>query len=266
MPVIDYHATLNVLVAVRGHPFDRTAFDAMFQQMEGITATMVDQPAASQLMNPQGMEPYHALVLYDMPGLDFSVEQNRPAYIAPDDALCAGFTALLEQGKGIVALHHALAGWPAWPDYASHLGGSFLYRSGSLRSVVCRDSGYCHDIDYIAEVTAPLHPVMHNIPQTFSMHDELYLAEVFEDSITPLLRARHEFSAAGFHSAAAAMGDGGANAGPWSHRDGSNLIGWSRKAGNSNLVYLQPGHDQATYNNPNYRNLVANAIRWVAVG
>jgi hypothetical protein len=35
------------LVAVRGHPFDRTAFDAMFQAMEGVSATMVDQPAAA---------------------------------------------------------------------------------------------------------------------------------------------------------------------------------------------------------------------------
>jgi hypothetical protein len=39
-----------VLVAVRGHPFDRTAFDSIFQRVEGIAATMVDQPAAARLI------------------------------------------------------------------------------------------------------------------------------------------------------------------------------------------------------------------------
>ena len=54
MPIIQHRAPLQVLVAVRGHPFDRTAFDAVFQAMDGIAATMVDQPAAALLMNPEG--------------------------------------------------------------------------------------------------------------------------------------------------------------------------------------------------------------------
>jgi uncharacterized protein len=63
MPIIHYHAPIKLLVAVRGHPFDRSAFDAMFLAMDEITATMVDQPAAAQLMNPAGVGPYDALVL-----------------------------------------------------------------------------------------------------------------------------------------------------------------------------------------------------------
>ncbi|MFN3552769.1 MAG: ThuA domain-containing protein, partial [Novosphingobium meiothermophilum] len=64
MPIIKHRAALQCLVAVRGHPFDRTAFDAMFQAMEGISATMVDQPAAARLMNPEGMRGFDVLVLY----------------------------------------------------------------------------------------------------------------------------------------------------------------------------------------------------------
>ena len=66
MPIIRHHAALQCLVAVRGHPFDRTAFDAMFQAMDGISATMVDQPAAARLMSPEGMAGFDVLVLYDM--------------------------------------------------------------------------------------------------------------------------------------------------------------------------------------------------------
>jgi type 1 glutamine amidotransferase len=264
MPTIDYHAELNVLVAVRGHPFDRTAFDAMFLAMDGIAATMVDQPAAAQLMNPACMAPYQALVLYDMPGLDFAEEADKPGYVEPGQAFRDGFAALLDAGKGIVALHHALAGWPAWPNYAECLGGAFRYRPGSLRGQPCADSGYRHDVDYIADNLAPEHPVMRGIPPEFALHDEIYLAEVFAADVTPLLRANHPFRAGGFHSAAAAMhGRLNDNAG-WDRPDGSDLIGWARQAGNSKLVYLQPGHDKATYDNPHYRRLVENAIRFVA--
>lgn len=263
MPTIAYRAPVKVLVAVRGHPFDRNALDAMFLSMEGISATMVDQPAAAQLMNPDGMRPYDALVLYDMPGMDFDVVKGRPAPVDPGQAFRDGFEALLDEGKGIVALHHALAGWPAWPAYAGYLGGTFLYRPGQVRGVEKPDSGYRHSVEYQAEVVDADHPVMAGISTTFAMHDELYLGEIFEDSVTPLLRARHPFVRDGFYSAMAAMqGHMFSNEG-WAHDDGSNLIGWTKRARNSPLVYLQPGDDQTTYENMVYRRLVENAIRWV---
>ncbi len=264
MPIIEYNAPIKLLLAVRGHAFDRNAFDAMFQQMEGITATVVDQPAAAQLMNPEGMAPFDALVLYDMPGLDFDATVERPAYVDPGPTFRSGFEALLRQGKGVVALHHSLAGWPAWPGYGEHLGGTFLYRPGPLRGVDRPDSGYRHGVSYMAEVVAPEHPVMAGIPASFPMTDELYLGEVFEADVTPLLRAGYAFERDNFYSAAAAMEGRMFDNQGWSHEDGSNLIGWTRRAINSPLVYLQPGDDQTTYDNPVYRRLVENAIRWVA--
>jgi hypothetical protein len=264
MPTIDYRAPIKVLLAVRGHAFDRNAFDAIFQAMNGISATVVDQLAAAQLMNPDGMKAYDALVLYDMPGMDFAAEVGKPAQVDPGPRFRAGFEALLDEGKGIVALHHALAGWPAWPQYAEYLGGTFLYRPAELRGTPRPDSGYRHGVAYTAEVMDPAHPVMAGIPATFDLVDELYLGEVFADEVTPLLRARHDFVRDDFYSAAAAMeGRMFSNEG-WAHPDGSNLIGWTKRARNSPVVYLQPGDDQATYDNPVYRRLVENAIRWVS--
>jgi type 1 glutamine amidotransferase len=261
MPVIDYHAELRVLVAVRGHPFDRTAFAALFDGMAGITATMVDQPAAALLMNPTGMPDFDALVLYDMPGLDFATP-DPPGFVAPDPVVMAGFEALLESGKGIVALHHALAGWPAWPGFAEHLGGRFLYRPDTVRGIERLDSGYRHDVEYEAVVVGE-HPVTAGLPPRFAMLDELYLAEIFDDSVTPLLRADTRFARDDFWSASHAVAGRMFCRDEWDHPTGSNLIGWTKQAINSRLVYLQPGDGPATYTNPQYRRLVENAIRWV---
>jgi len=198
MPIIHYHAPIKLLVAVRGHPFDRSAFDAMFLAMDGITATMVDQPAAAQLMNPAGMAPYDALVLYDMPGLDFTAAaQARPSCVVPDPGLVRAFRALLEQGIGIVALHHALAGWPAWPEYGDWLGGRFLYHPADVHGVPCLDSGFAHSVTYEAEVLAE-HPVTDGLPRVFSITDEPYMAEIFTAEVTPLLASQGPFHTRSF--------------------------------------------------------------------
>lgn len=263
MPIIRHRAPIQCLVAVRGHPFDRSAFDAMFQAMEGISATMVDQPAAARLMNPEGMRGFDALVLYDMPGLDFEAGERAPAYLDPPNDLRAGLRALLEQGTGVVALHHALAGWPTWAEYHDWLGGQFLYHPGIVRGEPWPDSGYRHDVRYEAEVV-PGHPVTAGLPARFAMKDELYLCPTFPEGAQPLLRAGARFEREGFWSARMAVeGRMFCNEG-WQHPPGSDVIGWARHALASRLVYLQPGDGPSAYGEPSYRRLVENAIRWVA--
>lgn len=263
MPIIHHRAPLQCLVAVRGHPFDRTAFDALFQATDGISATMVDQPAAASLMNPEGMRGFDVLVLYDMPGLDFEAGEGAPAYLEPPQDLSLGMRALFEAGKGVVALHHALAGWPTWPEYHEWLGGQFLYHPGKVRGAPVPDSGYAHEVTYEAEVLAD-HPVTAGLPQRFTLTDEPYLAQVFVDDVEPLLRADMPFTRDRFYSAdLAVQGQMYAREG-WKHPPGSDLIGWARQVVNSRLVYLQPGDGPSAYDNPHYRQLVENAIRWVA--
>ena len=260
MPVVRYGEPLNVLVAAKGHPYLRDPFMAIFDQLPGIACSLVEQPAVQRLMNPDAMAGYDALVLYDMPGIDFT---RGPEFVEPDPAFKAGLLALFDQGKGVVALHHAIAGWPAWPQYAELLGGRFLYQPGELRGRRVPDSGYRHDVTHDVIVVRPDHPVVAGLPERFTLTDELYLSEVFEDSVQPLLRSSATFTRDGFYSAAQAIaGKMFSNEG-WAHDDGPDLIGWTKRAGNSPLVYLQMGDGPATYADPNYRRLIENAIRWV---
>ena len=78
------------------------------------------------------------------------------------------------------------------------------------------------------------------------MKDELYLAEVFSNRMTPLLRARYESPASNFYSAAAAMEGRMFDNTAWEHPVGSDLIGWTCRDVNSPIVYLQPGNDRTT--------------------
>jgi hypothetical protein len=258
MPTIDHHAAINCLVAVRGHPFDRTAFAGVFEGMDGISATMVDQPAAARLINPEGMRGFDVLVLYDMPGLDFDAGEGAPAYLDPPDELREGLRAMTQQGTGIVALHHALAGWPTWSAYHEWLGGQFHYHPAGDTP----DSGYRHDVAYEAEVVAE-HPVTAGLPQRFSMQDELYLCQIDEAGVEPLLRSSATFTREHFWSADLAVRGQMNSREGWEHPPGSNLIGWTKQVAQSRLVYLQPGDGPSAYDSPHYRRLVENAIRWV---
>ena len=95
--------------------------------------------------------------------------------------------------------------------------------------------------------------------------DELYLYEVFEEEVQPLLVSDYEFDQANFYSAKQAVKDGKmfSNEG-WEHAPGSKLIGWTREVGKSRIVYLQCGDDPVAYANEHLRKLIANAIKWVS--
>lgn len=263
MPVIDYQAPLKCLAAVRGHPFDRNGFAELFDGMEGISVTMVDQPAAAQLTSPEGMSDFDVLILYDMPGLDFAAADNPPAYIDPPPGLREGVARLTRQGKGILALHHALAGWPSWPEYGEMLGGRFFYHPGRWQGRNVPDSGYAHDVKYTATVVAD-HPVTTGVSKDFAITDEPYLAQIDEAAVTPLLRSDVRYDRDHFFSAELAVRGKMYDREGWDHPPGSNLIGWTRMIDRSHLVYLQPGDSPAVFQNPDYRLLVENAIRWLA--
>lgn len=256
---------LEVFVAVKGHAFNRDAFEAMLVAI-GVVPTMVDQPAAAMLLNPASMRQFDAILFYDMPGLDFRAPvDKRPGSVPPEADFAAGFEALLDEGKGIVALHHAIAGWPAWPVYAEALGGAFLYKPGSVHGVTRPDSGYAGGIDYVARTAAIDHPVLDGIPARFPLTDELYRFEIMSDKIIPLLHRDSDVPNDRYASAMRAVRRIPAGSGePWQPAPDSDIIGWAKAARASPLVYLQPGDDAGTYADPNYRRLLGNALAWVA--
>jgi type 1 glutamine amidotransferase len=183
-------------------------------------------------------------------------------FAEPPPSFVDGARALLDTGKGMVFLHHALAGWPAWEEWAHVVGGRFHYQPAALDGVDYPDSGYHHDVTHTVEVVDPDHPIAAGLPASFAITDEVYLAPVFEDDVEPVLASAHTFSDGNFWSADLAIrGRRYAREG-WSHPPGSNLVGWVKHAGRSPVAYIQFGDGADTYADPNYRRVLANAVDW----
>ncbi len=263
MSIVRYHSPLNVLVFTKGHPFERDPFFDVFESFTDIGYTAVEQPAAQAFCTVKAAAPYDAFVHYDMPGIDFLTE-GGPHFVDPSSAYQEGLLSLLEAGHGFVFLHHAIAGWPTWPEYSEIIGGRFLYKPATVRGLDCPDSGYRHEVDHKVAVVDKNHPVTEGLSDGFALNDELYLYEVFDDSIEPLLRSDYGFVEENFYSAHQAVQGNMFSRDGWHHSPGSNLVGWVKHYKNSPIVYLQFGDAPATYKNPNFAKVIENAIKWVS--
>ncbi len=258
------NAPIRVLLVTKGHPFPRDPFFAVFDDDPGITWTHVEHPAADQLIHPDRCAEFDVLAFYDMPGIRFTRADPPMELTDPSPELRSAWAALVESGKGLVFLHHAIAGWPTWPEYARLLGGRFHYGPATLAGVDYPSSGYQFDATHRVTVIDPDHPVCAGLGDGFSITDELYLFPVLEADVVPLLRTDATLTDDHFFSADLAIRGERGSRRDWSHAPGSSLVGWVKHAGNSPVCYLQFGDGPGTYADPSYRRVIGNALRWAA--
>ena len=255
----------RLLVFTGGHPFVGEPFADAFDAIAPNRWTHAQQPAAQELLNPQACADYDALVFYDMPGITFTRADPPAEFPLPPPEMVKGMRALLHEGKGMVFLHHAVASWPSWPEFAEIVGGRFHYQPGSLRGIDYPDSGYRFDVRHQIEVLDTSHPVCAGLGESFELTDELYLYPVFDDDVVPLMRTTFPMddSAQFFSADAAIRGRRNSNDG-WTHPTGSQLVGWAKQSDSSPIVYLQFGDGPQTYADISFRRVVRNAAGWVA--
>lgn len=247
----------RLILLTGGHPFERPAFLAMLPSA-GWEVVALRHPAAETELPALSIDAGDVLLCYDMPGYHFT--PGAMATRAPSADFQRSILERAEAGCGMVLMHHALAGWPDWPEWGDIAGGRFLYRAATVRGRACGDSGYLPSVSYHASVVGD-HPVTAGLPGSFEVTDELYLAEVFEADVEPLLVTDFDLASPGFRSAAAAVGLASPEA--WNRPQGSRLLAWAHAYREARVVTLQPGDGPSAYANPCLQRLLAQALNWV---
>jgi len=215
---------IRVVVVTGGHDFEQEPFFKVFKDNSEISYQAVAHPKAHALLKKESANDWDVLVLYDM-YQDISDE-------AKEDLL-----ARLNEGKGLVVLHHAIASYQKWPEYAKIIGAKYYLQKTTVEGVEKPPSFWEHDHKFNLHMADPTHPVTQGI-KDFEIRDEVYnLFDVASD-VHPLVTTDEPKS--------------------------NKLIGWSKTYGAARVVYLQSGHDHFAYENPNFQKMLKQAIRWTA--
>ncbi len=213
---------LRVLVVTGGHGFEKEPFFKLFKDNPDISYQAAEHPNAHALLTADAAQRWDVLVLYDM---------HQPI----TDAAKADFVARLAEGKGLVVVHHAIANYQAWPEYWNVIGARYYLEATNINGVAKPRSAYKHGVDIKVNVPDPEHPVTRGL-KDFTIHDETYKGfDVFEDCHPLLTTAEPE---------------------------SNQVIAWAKTYKGARVVYLQLGHDHFAYENPNYAQILRQAIRW----
>ncbi|MCL5096626.1 MAG: DUF1080 domain-containing protein [Candidatus Omnitrophica bacterium] len=218
------NSKLNVLLITGGHSYDVAEFDTVFKADPDIEYTHLEHPQALPVLASPEAKKFDAIVLYDL-------------YQTISDEQKKAYTGLILQGKGLVVLHHAIANFQDWPEYARMIGGKYYTAPHVVNGVETPASTYQHDVELPVGIADPAHFITRSLSR-FTIHDEAYNGFDVDPADHILLRAYHPAS------------------GP--------VIGWTKPYGKGRVVYIELGHDAQAYRNPNYPTLVYRAIRWVA--
>jgi uncharacterized protein len=253
---------VRFLAVTGGHRVDEDAFAGLLGGIcadRGWVFARAVQPAAQGWLGPEHRGAFDAFLCHDVPGLVLR-RGSAPQPVPPAPEVARRLAELLDEGQGFVFLHHALAGWPAWPGWAEVLGGRYHYAPAELRGRAWPDSGFRY-ADYTARVADRHHPVCAGV-EDFRLSDELYCCPVFTDDVIPLLRAdapSGPFRETYYEVLGTPNPDP-----PWRHPAPSDLIAWAKPAGRSPVVYIQPGDGRDAFGHPAFRRLVGNALAWVS--
>lgn len=216
---------LRLLIISGSHPFQTNEFFQLFKDNPAVEFTAAAHPNAHAYLRPEAVKAFDVIVLYDY--------WQKITEEAKGD-----FVNALKSGKGLVILHHAVADYQAWPEYEKILGGRYYMAQKTVVNGVEKPRSKArHGEDIKVQVADPEHPVTRGV-KNFTIRDESYFGYDIQPDSHVILTT--------------------------DHTNNAPHLAWTRTYEASRVVYLQLGHDRFAYEHPSYRQLVAQAIRWVA--
>jgi hypothetical protein len=218
---------IRILVITGGHSYKVEEFNQMLASLgPQITYQVAELPSAFEMFKPSNRDKYDVLVFYHM----WQTITDEQAKI---------FADCIRQGKPVVVLHHSICAFDDWPEYWNIIGGKYFHKPTTFNGKEYAACSYIHDIHFDVKIAEKKHPVTKGL-KDFPIFDETYKGYYVEEGVTPLLTTDEPSS--------------------------TPTIGWAKQYGKSRIVVLQSGHDVPTFENPNFRKLLKQAIEWVYFG
>ena len=211
---------LQVAVVTGGHDFDKRPFKDMLKHLDGMACALLEQKDDAEFLEDISSWDYDVVVLYNM---SKKITDKRKQ----------NFLKLLDKGVGIVVLHHAVANFPDWPEYADIIGAHYYLDDTPPHG----RSQYKHDVTIPVAIANPDHPVTRGV-QPFELVDEVYSNYDFLPGSEVLLTTTQP--------------------------DSAKVLAHAKTTKNSRLVYIQLGHGPQAFSDKNYLQLLHNAILWTA--
>ena len=219
--LLSCNAPVKVLFITGGHDYDKENFNALLAKLP-ISYDHIEHPDALSMLKVDQIAKYDVVLLYDMPK-EISPEAQQD------------FIAMLQNGKGLVALHHAFCSYDLWPEYAKIIGGRYHHFPWTKEGIVQKPSTYTHDVALKVRVEDKNHPVTNGISD-FEIFDEAYGGTEIRPTVHPVLSTDDPSS------------------GP--------LVCWTNMYGRSRVVALTLGHDIKAWENPSFIKTLSQAIVW----
>lgn len=215
---------IRVLVVTGGHDFEKEPFFQVFKDNPEIEYQAVEQPAAQESFKVEAAKNYDVLVFYDM-------------HQEITDEGKSNLLARLKDGKGLVVLHHAIADYQTWPEYAKIIGAKYYLAPTVVDGVAKKRSAYKHGMHFTLHVVDPNNPVTKGM-KDYEILDETYKWFDVANDVHPLLTTEEPES--------------------------NHVVAWAKTYSNARVVYMQSGHDHFAYENPNFQKVLKQAIEWTA--
>lgn len=215
---------IRVLLTVGGHGFDEKPFFAIFDAMPDAQWTKIELPKEADRLAPGLERDFDVIVMYDM-----------AASLTPPQQ--KAFVELLNTGIGVVSLHHNMCAHRDWPEFRKIIGAKYLFTQTTLDGVSYKPSSYDHDQLLNVSVADREHPITKGV-DSFQIQDETYKGFWIDPRAKVLLKTDH----------------------PKNNPE----LAWITEYGKSRVFYLMLGHDHMAYDNPDYRRVVHQGIRWAA--
>jgi type 1 glutamine amidotransferase len=215
---------IRVALITGGHGFDAKALPKIYEGVADLAVDLRMDKDPNAIFDNIEDWKYDVIVLYNFAN-KITDQQKK------------NFVKLLDKGVGLFVWHHAFAAYPNWPEFEQLAGVKFWLGPGESNGVKIPGSGARGGVKLKIHIEDPNHPVTKGMSD-FDVVDEPYIKQTWAKDDKVLATTENPAS--------------------------DKNIAIVRQQGAARVFALQLGHDAQVWNNPGFRQLWAQGVRWAA--